>query len=220
MKRIIIAFLLSSLFVIGYAQQPLQEGIKHMENENYAAALEVFNSICKAEPKNSIAYFYIGEVNYLQEDYNEAEKSYRKGLTINSQCAECYVGLGKLELDKGNITEAEKNFKTAQTIHKKNAILLAHIGDAYLYSKKPNATKAREYLVMARDLSPKNARILAHLGDAYQMEGNSGDAMSSYERAVEYDPNNSEAYIAMARIWGRAQQEKTAIQHLERAIQL
>src|SRR5688572_28507893 len=136
MKRLVLAFLLSSFFVIGYAQQPLQEGIKHMENENYTAALDVFNSICKADPKNSVAYFYIGEVNYLQEDYNEAEKAYRKGLTINSSCAECYVGLGKLELDKGNNTEAEKNFANALRINKKNANIYGHIGDAYLYNLK------------------------------------------------------------------------------------
>ena len=117
-----------------------------MENENYTAALDIFNTICKADPKNSIAYFYIGEVNYLQEDYSEAEKAYRKGLTINTQCAECYVGLGKLDLDKGNNVEAEKNFSAAERINKKNANIPGLIGDAYLYNLKPNANKAIEYL--------------------------------------------------------------------------
>lgn len=220
MKRLALAFLLSSFFVIGYAQQSIQDGIKHMENENYTAALDVFNSICKADPKNSVAYFYIGEVNYLQEDYSEAEKAYRKGLTINAQCAECYVGLGKLELDKGNNAEAEKNFSAAERINKKNSTIPGLIGDAYLYSQKPNANKAIEYLEKALAMTPKNARFLAHLGDAYKMAGNSGSAMSSYERAVEYDPNNAEAYIAMARIWAGAQQEALAIKHLEQAIRL
>ncbi len=191
-----------------------------MENENYTAALSTFTSICKSDPKNATAYFYIGEVHYLLEDYKEAEKSYRKGLSTNPQCAECNVGLGKLELDKGNTVEAEKYFATAHRINKKNPAIHAHIGDAYLYSKKPNAVKAIEYLAMARDMDPKKAVYWAHLGDAYQMNGNNGEAMTAYENAVEKDPANAEAYIRMARIWARAQQEDLAIPKLEEAIRL
>src|SRR5688572_11545592 len=107
MKKILFAFFLSSFFFTGNAQT-LQEGIKHLENENYAQALNIFNAICKSDPKNAEVYFYIGEVHYRLEDYTEAEKSYRKGIATNSQCAECNIGLGKLELDKGNLTEADK----------------------------------------------------------------------------------------------------------------
>src|SRR3989337_1950650 len=116
MKKILFSFILSAFYFLGNAQT-IQEGIKHMENENYMEALRIFNAICKGDPKNSIAYFYIGEVHYQLEDYNEAEKAYRKGLGINTQCAECYVGIGKLELDKGNVAEAEKNFKAAINVN-------------------------------------------------------------------------------------------------------
>ena len=219
MKKIVFAFILSTLFFLGNAQT-LSEGIQQMENENYTAALNTFNAICKADPKNSVAYFYIGEVHYILENYNEAEKAYDKGLNVNPQCAECYVGLGKLELDKGNTTEAEKNFATAVRINKKDAAVYAHIGDAYLYSKKPNGMKAIEYLSTARDMNPKVGRYWAHLGDAYRLVGNNGEAVTHYERAVEKDPSNAEAYIRMARIWALAQQEELAIKHLEKAIQL
>ena len=219
MKKILFAFILSTFFFLGNAQT-LQEGIQQMENENYTGALNTFNAICKADPKSSVVYFYIGEVHYLLENYSEAEKAYRKGLTINTSCAECYVGLGKLDLDKGNTMEGEKNFALALRIDKKNASTFGHIGDAYLYSKKPNAAKAIEYLSNARDLNPKVARYWAHLGDAYQLAGDHGEAMTAYENAVEKDPKNAEAYISMARIWARAQQTELAIPKLEEAIRL
>ena len=219
MKKLSFAFILSLFFFAANAQT-LQEGIKHLENENYTAALNTFNAICKADPKDAGVYYYIGEVHYQLEDYAEAEKSYRKGMSINSQCAECNVGMGKLELDKGNPAEAEKYFDTAVRINKKNATTYALIGDAYLYSKKPNAAKAIEYLSTARDMNPRVAQYWAHLGDAYQMSGNNGEAMSAYESAVEKDPTNAEAYISMARIWARAQQEDLAIPKLEEAIRL
>lgn len=191
-----------------------------MENENYTAALSTFNAICKADPKSSVVHFYIGEVHYLLDDYAEAEKAYRKGLVTNPQCAECNVGLGKLELDKGNTVEAEKYFGIAVRINKKNSATFGHIGDAYLFGKKPNAVKAIENLSTARDMDPKKAIYWAHLGDAFAMNNRHGEAMTAYETAVEKDPSNAEAYISMARIWARAQQEALAIPKLEEAIRL
>src|SRR5688572_22445691 len=200
MKKIVFALILSSFFFLGNAQS-LQEGIKHLENENYTAALNTFNAICKADPKNSGVYYYIGEVHYQLEDYAEAEKAYRKGLVTNPQCAECNVGLGKLQLDKGNNVEADKLFALAIRVNKKNPVIYGLIGDAYLYSKRPNVAKAIEHLGHARDLDPKRAVYWAHLGDAFAMNNSHGEAMTAYETAVEKDPSNAEAYISMARIW-------------------
>jgi len=152
MKKILFVLMLISLAILGKAQT-IEEGIMHMENENFAMALNTFNSICKADPKASLAYFYIGEVNYLMENYTEAEKSYKKGLSVNPQCAECNVGLGKLQLDNGNVIETEKYFSSALKMNKKSAAIPALIGDAYLNSKKPDAAKAVKYLSQARNLN-------------------------------------------------------------------
>jgi tetratricopeptide (TPR) repeat protein len=219
MKKILFVLMFVSAAFLGKAQS-IEEGIKQMENENFAAALNIFNSICKADPKASQAHFYIGEVNYLMENYDEAEKSYRRGLTANPQCAECTVGLGKLELDKGNPAEAEKYFSSALKMNKKSALIPALIGDAYLYSKKPDAAKAVKYLSDARDADPRIAKYWAHLGDAYRMSGDNGEAMTSYEAAVSKDPTNTEAYISMARIWANAKQVELAIPKLEEAMRL
>ena len=219
MKRILFVLMLSIMALAGKAQS-IEEGIKHMENENFAAALDAFNAVCKSDPKSHLAAFYIGEVNYLMEDYAEAEKSYKKGLTVNSQCAECTVGLGKLMLEKGNTMEAEKYFASALKMNKKSSTIPAFIGDAYLYNDKPDAQKAIKYLSDARDLDPKVAKYWAHLGDAYRLSGDNGEAMSAYEMAVEKDPNDVEAYISMARIWSDAKQTDLAIAKLEEAMRL
>ena len=147
MKKLFFASVLLSFAYIATGQVPsLQEGIRQMQNENYAAALNTFNAIAKNDPKNGTIYYYIGEVSYLTEDFAAAEKAYKQGLTINTQCAECKVGLGKLELDKGNTAAADEYFESASRIDKKNAQTFAMIGEAYLDAKKPNGNKAVEYL--------------------------------------------------------------------------
>ena len=62
----------------------LQEGMKHLQNENYNAALNTFNAIAKSDPKNGTIYYYIGEVSYLTDDPAEAEKAYKKGTFYQS----------------------------------------------------------------------------------------------------------------------------------------
>ena len=221
MKKLLFAALLVSCATIPQAQVPsLQEGIKQLQNENYAAALTTFNAIAKSDPKNGTIYYYIGEVSYLTDVPAEAEKAYKKGLTINPQCAECKVGLGKLMLDQGKAVEAEEFFQSASKLDKKNPDIFAKIGEAYLSNKKPNGNKAVEYLSMARDMNPAVAKYWAHLGDAYELTGNHGEAMTCYETAIKKDPTISSAYISMARIWTKAKQDSLAIPLLEKAIEL
>ena len=221
MKKLLLLSILFSCATVPRAQvPPLQEGIKQLQNENYGAALTTFNAIAKSDPKNGTIYYYIGEVSYQTDAPAEAEKAYKKGLTINPQCAECKVGLGKLMLDQGKVTEADEYFESASRMDKKNPEIFAMIGEAYLYNKKPNGNKAVTYLTMARDMNPKIARYWAHLGDAYKLTGDNGEAMTNYERAVELDPATTSAYISMARIWAAAKQYDLAIEKLKEAIRL
>jgi len=221
MKKLLFVSIFLSCAIVPKAQVPsLQEGLKYLQNENYSAALSTFNAIAKSDPKNGTIYYYIGEVSYLTDDNAEAEKAYKKGLSINPQCAECKVGLGKLKLDEGKPAEAAEYFDSASRLDKKNAEIFALIGDAYLYNKKPNGNKAVENLSIARDMNPKVAKYWAHLGDAYKMIGNNGEAMTSFQTAVEKDPTTTSAYISMARIWAAAKQDSLAIPLLQKAIQL
>ena len=220
MKKLLFAFILALVGGAAIAQPTLKDGIKMLENENYKGALDIFNAIAKSDPKNGTIYYYIGEVSYLQDMDAEAEKAYKKGLEINSRCAECKTGLGKLLLDKGNTAEAQSNFESAMNIDKKNPEIFYIVGDAYLNAANPNATKAAEYLNDAKAMNTSQAKYWARLGDAYEMMGNHGEAMTSYETAIQKDPKNTAAYVRIAKIWTGAKQYDTAIVYLKKAIEL
>lgn len=219
MKNLIIIVILALTATVASAQASLKAGIKHLLNENYTAAAEQFNAIAKADPRNAGIYYWIGEVSYVQDNAAEAEKAYRKGLTINPQCAECKVGLGKVALDQGKVAEATEFFESAARLDKKNPEIFARIGDAYLYGKKPNAEKAVEYLGQARNMNTANALYWAHLGDAYLLLGNNGEAVTHYEEAIRKDPTITSAYVSSARIWMAAKAYDSAVSNLQKAIQ-
>ena len=233
MKKLSITAIFLAFAFWAMGQVPsMQEGIRQLRNENYKAAQDIFSAIAKSDPKNGTVYYYIGEVSYLTEDYNEANKSYNKGLSINPQCAECKVGLGKLMLNQGKVTDAQEMFDSAMRLDKKNPEIFALVGEAYLVSKKQSgeeknlittkaaADKAIQYLTEARDMNTKEPRYWALLGDAFKMAGNNGEAMTKYERAVEKYPKNVDAMIKMAGIWKAAKNYPDAINLLKKAIEL
>lgn len=221
MKKLIFAFAFLSCATLVRTQVPSMEvGMKQLQNENYNAAMNTFTAIAKSDPKNSAIYYYIGEVNYHEENYDAAEKAYNKGLEINSNCAECKVGLGKLMLDQKNIEASEEYFISASRLGKKDDKIMALIGEAYLSSQNPNGNKAVDFLSRARDINPKVASYWALLGDAYMMIGNNGEAMTAFETAVVKDPTTTSAYVSMGRIWSAAKQDDLAIEQLEKAIEL
>ena len=61
----------------------LATGVQHLNNENYEAAAISFQAIADNDPKNASIYYYIGEVHYVQEQYQKAEEAYMKGLDIS-----------------------------------------------------------------------------------------------------------------------------------------
>jgi tetratricopeptide (TPR) repeat protein len=219
MKNLIVAIVLVLTATAAQAQATIKAGIKHLQNENYTAALEQFNAVAKADTRNATVYYWIGEVSYVQDNPTEADKAYRKGLSVDPQCAACKVGLGKLALDQGKTPEANEYFESAARLDKKNAENFAMIGDAYLYSKKPDAQKAIYYLNTAKTMNVSNATYWAHLGDAYLLAGDNGEAVTHYETAISKDPSITSAYVALARIWMGAQAYDSAINNLKKAIE-
>ncbi len=200
--------------------QSLADGLKHLENENYQAALEIFQKLGNANPKNAEVCYYIGEVYYALEDYPKAKEAYSKGLVRQSKSYHNLIGIAKLALDNGDVKNAEKNINTALKGNGKNAAAQALVGTTYLYSKNPNVDKALFHLIKARDLNPKQAKYWIYLGDAYLKKGDNGNAMTSYETAVEKDRNDPETYVKMSRIWAASKQLPLAIEKLESAIEL
>lgn len=220
MKHGICVFLILMSLIQWVSAQTLQEGQRHLENENYNAALQVFQKLADADPKGFIYHYYIGEVYYAMEKPAEARKAYDKGLSISSKCDQCHIGLGRLDLDENKMQDARKHFESALKGNSKNAQINSMVGAAYLYAKKPMPESAIEFLSKARDLDPKQAKYWIYLGDSYQAKGDNGNAMTSYETAVEKDKNDPETYVKMARIWSNGNQPDLAIEQLEKAIKI
>ena len=93
----------------------------------------------------------------------------------------------------------KKDFKTAETLcykilsidqnHFESKALLADI-----FSKTGDFNKAKKLLNEAIDIQPHNVSILNNLGTTCKKLGETKNAIGYYEKVIQIDPNNTNAY--------------------------
>lgn len=179
------------------------DGIDYYNAGQYANARTVLNkTLNDASTNKSLAYYYLGQIEVLYKNYNEAKALFEKGIAADAQNPYNYVGMGAYYLRKGDPKEAANQFNQAQKLAKKNNNVTVEIARAYYYNDPESAENmkiVRKYIDKARKDS-KNAEPSIYIleGDIIFNQGNPdllGDAAAQYEMAISYDADNPEGYV-------------------------
>lgn len=169
--------------------QDVAQARKAIDAEQYESAKSMLKSILKANPVDGRANFLLGNIYLVQTVTDSAKIAYQRGLAGSDGAKLNYVGLGVLDLDKGNTVAAEANFALAlKDVKKKDLEAVTAIGRGYTYSAKPNYKKAIEVLNRAKAINPNDALVQLALGDAYYGDKNQNEAYAAYRNAFQLDP--------------------------------
>jgi tetratricopeptide (TPR) repeat protein len=168
--------------------QDLNQAKKAIDAEQFEKAKTILKSIINAKPSNGTAAFYLGNVYLLQNSVDSAKIFYQKGLTGTEGARLNNIGLGLIDLDNGNATDAEAKFALAtKDLKKKDFEEYIFIGRAYTFSTKPDYKKALEYLNKAKLINSQDAQLNLALGNAYFGDKNQNEAYSAYRNAYTAD---------------------------------
>ena len=169
--------------------QDVAQARKAIDAEQYESAKSMLKSILKANPVDGRANFLLGNIYLVQTVTDSAKIAYQRGLAGSDGAKLNYVGLGVLDLDKGNTVAAEANFALAlKDVKKKDLEAVTAIGRGYTYSAKPNYKKAIEVLNRAKAVNSNDALVQLALGDAYYGDKNQNEAYAAYRNAFQLDP--------------------------------
>jgi tetratricopeptide (TPR) repeat protein len=105
-----IVFLLIMIFpVFGRAAGgDLEQGMAQYQKENYEEALSFLNKARQADPKSSIAAFYLGLTYKQIGNYREAATNYRDAATLAPPVKEAYVELIEMLYNLNEFREAKQ----------------------------------------------------------------------------------------------------------------
>ncbi len=199
-------FLFSAAFVAAALTSMAQT---HVEGQEYYKANQLHNAkellvrnLNNAGTDKAVSNYYLGLIALEEGKDADAANYFNTGVQANPDYAFNYIGLGACDLRKKDKSAAEKNFKTAEGLGKKNAELQIDIARAYydvdpvLYSKE-----IEKRIEKARKIDMKNADIYLFEGDRKKDNKDVGGAAGQYEMAANYNPDATAAYVKYANLF-------------------
>lgn len=203
------------------AAQGYQDGV-----DNYnAGRLDVAKTILvntidqTSGTSKAEAYYYLGMIDFKEGEIAAAKANFEKGSQADPAYPNNLIGIGKIYLMNGDKGAAEKEFKAATEIRKKDNEILANVARAYWevdpvkYAKDIDKTIAKAL----KDSKNSEPAVFVLQGDMKAKE-NPGDAAGLYEMAIDFSKQkgkvNREAYVKFANTYFHVA-PKFAIEKLE-----
>jgi tetratricopeptide (TPR) repeat protein len=199
----------------GVKAESLEQGIKMYNYERYESAKKELAPIAATNP---IANYYLGLAELRLGHIDEAKNIFAKYPDNYANMS----GIARVSFMQGNATQGTQLAAAlAARAKKKEWEQLKYAADAITYTKGGDIQQAIGwYKTAIANANNNNVDMLISLGDAYlQVPGNSGggEAMSSFDKAVEKDPKNSLAYSRIAKVWYEAKNYTLALENWEKA---
>ncbi|GAB3534447.1 tetratricopeptide repeat protein [Pontibacter brevis] len=199
-------------------------GRRAVDLERYEEAKSIYKRQLGDKNAADRAHFALGDIYLRTGNTDSAAYYFNQGIANNKRSYINHVGLGKLALQQGNKAKAEQEFNQALSGRgKKDAYVLAMVGDAYVNA--PNATEAEinkgiDYLKQALERDRNNALANVILGDAYLKLKKGGEAMSSYDRAIQLDDKYATAYLRRGQLYTSSRNYNEAEEAFKKAIEI
>lgn len=210
-----------ALISLSGVSQTLQELVTRTDNENFEIAAAGYRALITKDPSKGEYYFYYGENFFKRGDSDSARVFYNKGVEVNATYPLNYVGLGKVLLTEGNITDAKAQFFKAITLGaNKNAEVFRKIAEAWLVTDTKNADEAIVLANSAIKLESKNPENYILLGDA-QLEKNPSDGsapVKSYQQASSLNPKSTKGILREGKLYQRGRNYQLALDYYKKAM--
>jgi tetratricopeptide (TPR) repeat protein len=158
--------------------------IKHLTSAEMIARVSDTNRL------NHLFYFQLGAAFERCHNYKEAEKHFRKSLTLQPDFAEGLNYLGYMWAERGeNLTEAHEMIEKAVKLEPKNAAYLDSMGWVLYKMGKPK--EGLEFLLKSIENSEEpDATLFDHLGDCYAALQQPDKAREAWQKSLSIEPND------------------------------
>ncbi len=150
----------------------------------------LFTHALAYHPDAHTAHNNIGGVLFNRREYQRAIAEYQAALAIRPTAITHY-NLGQVYRELGQVDLAVSHYQEAVKLNPKRADALVNLGVIYL--ERQQYAKAADMFQEAEAADRTLAAVPFNLGLAYEALGKKDLAIKAFERALEMDPNDSEA---------------------------
>jgi tetratricopeptide (TPR) repeat protein len=189
--------------------------------KNYDGAIESYQKVIKRNPKNYSAYNDLALILAEKGDTKAAIESYKKAILANSEYANAYYNLGLIYLGTNDFKQAILQFrKIIDLPYNAGNYFNAYNGLCYSLSQIQHYEEAVSNCELAIKIKPEDDNIYDTLGTVYVAQKNLPKALANYQKAVGFNPDNSEAQQHLAEVFAMTGRCNDANTHLNLALKV
>lgn len=197
-----IAFvILSILFLLPaflLAQEVKKEITDVLMSGDTTRAIEMLNNEIKLDPSYEYNYLVLGDIYKNQKKLKTAKEQYEMSVAKNKKFYPGLYALALIQLQMGDLDEAEKNFSAGLKKSKGMEKAMFHNGMALLYMARGEYNSADSEIRKALLIDTANADFYVSLGDVnYQMQIYPL-AIDNYAKALALDTASLDVYFHWA----------------------
>lgn len=200
--------------------QDLDQAKKAIDAEQYEKAKAMLKSIIQTK-SNGKASFILGNIYLTQNIEDSAKISFDKGLASGDGAKFNTIGLGQLDLNKGDVASAKAKFDAVtKDVKKRDVEEYIYVAKAYMNAEKPDFKSAIAILEKAKAANPNDAQVQLTLGDAYYGDKNQNDAYVAYRSAYTADSSLIRAKMQLGVLLKGAKAYNEAIKAYDEVLSL
>lgn len=157
-----------------------------------ASALALGKLLITAHPGDARAFAVYGDMLLQNDQLKEAKENYRRSMALNDQVYEVREQLVRISLSENDYAAVIKDGEEALSYFPNQAAMNYFVGLAWL--QKKDYKKSLGYLKNASSLEVQDKEMLSQiysaLGDLYHETQNVKYSDESYDKSLQYSPDN------------------------------
>lgn len=205
------------------------QGTDLYKSGDYIQATYLLRQAIEFDSTFAEAYFVLGLTDHKLKKYAEAIANISKADTLETITekpgydeADIKFNLGLVYLDLEDYDNALENLKAAVKFRENYTKAYHNIG--FIYDKLDQREEAYNYLNKAISTADSAASTLdttyVALGVLYKKDANIDSAKAQFEKAIEFNEENKDAYNELGIIYREQKEFAAAIRHFRRATQI
>lgn len=178
-----------------------KEKVEDKDSLDDARLLEEINAKIRKDPNNPNFYNERSYYYFKRAKMEEALLDIDRCIKIDSTVADLYISKGNIYFAQLKAEEARNQYEKAKSVEPLQYKADLKLAQLYLYIR--NYKKSMEYTNSALKLDKHVAEGYFIKGSIYEEMRDSANAASSFQTAIEQDPNYYDAYIRLGILYSK-----------------
>lgn len=192
----------------------LDQAAELMNHDRFAAAIPLLERILRDDPTNPVIYSKLGTCYQRTEQLAKAAEVYQRAIQNKADTDQTHAEIGNILIRNGQLKPAVASMEQAAEMNLTNLQNLTNLATAYLHLGRLADTERVIKAILAQNERHSMAHNLYGILEIQRGDGNR--ARVHFEKAVELNPDLTEAYMNLGLLAEKAGQPQIAIDYYKR----